>query len=301
MAPPILALAMVSAAYCSQDAIQKTAGVERVCIDVATNRDVIDVWRRTSIIPANTEVEVTIVHHQDDSWIVTLGGSRGIVQPKSAARKETLDKAQDDDHRLQVYRFAPRKPGEADLTVTKVTPPNQPSRTRTIEFEVVAIYWGAIRFGLGTVFGDAAGRKYRTAFAPGSQQLEIQLENNRTYQFELVMGAGLFVFDLVSGGRSYPNHNLRIAPFIGFGLLSDTPSGIEALNSFHVGFEFELARSVSVAATAVLRSVEVLADDLAVGAAVEPQTQITERADRWGFGLVLNVSPGFLVFQSPFK
>ena len=277
-----------------EDGRGDTSGRVHVCID-ATGSD-IEVKRPTSVIRANTEVEVTLYAIEGVPWTVALGGERGSV-PLDANRNRNIGASDGGRTRRRSFLFTPRQPGKADLRVVRT----DSGDSWTIEFEVEAIYWGAIRFGLGTVFGDAVHKRYRTVSQSAGTALEVRLEDDRGFEVELVLGVSPYLFDVLAfGGRSYRSHNLRIAPYIGFGLASETPSGVEALGSVHLGLEFEFAPAVSLAATAVLRSVEVLDDGVALGSLVEPNAPFTRGSDRWGFGLVLNVSPGFLTFESPF-
>jgi hypothetical protein len=197
-----------------------------------------------------------------------------------------------------ILRFAPRRPGSADLTVYRTVNNVRTVATR-LELEVDPLYWGAVRLGLGSTFGN--WRSYQIATFAGSRQAEVR-ESSSPLAFELVAGFAPYLIDLAWHGRSETGGRSAYgAPFVGFGLLGAQATGIEALSSVHFGVEFEFANSFSIATTFVMHRTQKLAEGYQAGSPIASGMTldgITETAWRPGFAVVVNASPGFLQFAT---
>lgn len=112
------------------------------------------------------------------------------------------------------------------------------------------------------------------------------------YDLEIVAGFAAF---LDKGGRGYSSHDYsRFAPYLGIGLLSQGADGeVDFLKSVHLGVEWELTPTFSLASTVVLRRVTRLAPGVALGGPVQGDVPTVTRQSV-GLGFVLNVSPEFL-------
>jgi hypothetical protein len=173
---------------------------------------------------------------------------------------------------------------------------------------VEKVYAGSARFGVAAIFGPAVSHQYRVVTAPGSMQREIGLSSSGSAEFELVVGASAFVWDLLSAtrGRTFitprPWWSIVLpSPFVGIGAVGTLGDKVTAFQSLHLGGEWEFARSVSLSVTAVLRRTTRLNQGLVVGSPVS-ETEIvnsTHSELNWGLGLVVNFSPDLLQIATP--
>lgn len=184
---------------------------------------------------------------------------------------------------------------------------SEAERSQAITLLVEPAYGGAIRFGLATVFGPAVSHQYSVLTAPGAGQRELGLSFTGNAEFELVVGATAFVWDLIGrGGRTYitprPWWSYVIpSPLIGMGVIGTLGDKVSAFQSLHLGGEWEFTRAFSIAATAVLRRTTRLNDGLSVGSPVSGDDigAFTHAELNWGFGLVVNFSPELLQVATP--
>jgi hypothetical protein len=200
---------------------------------------------------------------------------------------------------VSVTPFAPRQPGTADVSVTI---DSAKTAAYSLELQVDTLYWGAVRFGLGTLIANWNGYAL-TTFA-GSTQPEITSAHTLV-AFEIVNGFAPYLVDILScpgHGRSQTGGCDRwFAPFIGYGLVGASSQGLQGLSSFHAGIEFEFAANFSVAADFVLRRTTGLSQGYVVGSPVTLTATLGDVThDVWqpGFGLVLNATPSFLQFAT---
>lgn len=270
-----------------------------------------DSWGRLSDAPgsgvlmrANTRL-VVIAYAQKGSVIdQALSGELGFAEPKvrnETGASGTVTAARGDAPAppvAYIREWGPPKPGVHTLTLTmKAKAPATDDATK-IDITVDEVFAGAIRLGVGAVFGGARDRTFAAQALPGSGQAEITTTEGGRLDAELVLGAAVF-FD--RGGRSYnvgePGH---WAPYLGIGLLNQSQTSFELLKSIHLGFEYEISRQFSIAFTVVGRKVTRLADGLEVGDPISTMTVPTRTGYELGVGVVVNLSPEFLkVAKSP--
>lgn len=162
---------------------------------------------------------------------------------------------------------------------------------------VVATYWGALRIGVGVVFGEpAVPHSYTAGVAPGSSQREVMFRSTEHVAVEVVVGATAYLpLDRA--------HRLRrpedfFGVYLGFGVLSATATGLDGLTSIYVGAEFEIIPEMSVVVAAVLRRGQHLSDGFEVGSPVMSDASPTGEVWGPGVGLVLNVSPEIFRFTA---
>jgi hypothetical protein len=193
--------------------------------------------------------------------------------------------------------FAARVPSSTpiplDITVGTNTDPYEQ------ELIIVSKISGALRIGLGTVFGaNAVPRGYEAYTPPGSSTQIAAQTSGGTAAFELVLGVAPYLLDLAFwGGRSYENQeNAYFAPYIGLGVLSVDTSSVSAFTTLYNGIEFEPIPSVSIVAAFAIRRVDRLGGGLHAGSPIENGT-IPIRHD-FGFGpaLVINAAPNIFQF-----
>lgn len=262
---------------------------------------------RSQIIRPNTTVAVRVRYRGNLTLKVEQGGHKGIFTPgfqdyvkPQPAPPSGVPKAQaDQDKKIKekIVTFAPRKPGDADIKVKLMDKAknNEVVYEETIELIVEKTYLGALRLGVGMVFGDAVTETFAAETLPGSSQAEIAQTTNNAFNSEVVLGIAPYAFDWSRGGRSYhaDGGNSKFAPYIGVGLLNTDRSSLDILSSIHIGLEWEAIPSVSIAATVVGREVTRLRNGFEVGDPVM-ETVPTTKGYEFGFGLVLNLSPEFL-------
>ena len=223
-----------------------------------------------------------------------LDGEGGLVVPKfdeTVAGRATAAEGGAAPAPLVAARqlFAPRKPGVHPLTVSLESKPTDKVVT---ELTVETAYAGAIRIGVGAIFGGGRDRSYTALTLPGSGQAEITTSEGGAMDTEIVIGAAAF---LDPGGRTYvASSPTRWAPYFGIGILNQTATGFELLKSVHLGAEYEVSRQFSIALTLVGRRVTRLADGLEVGDPIDASTVPTRSGYELGVGVVVNVSPEFL-------
>lgn len=263
-----------------------------------------------NVVKPNVGLVVLVCHDPRNALTVSWGGSRGLTRAgitsngtnQSAALKHGPGEggaAGPRKPRVQRFTFSPRSAGKADLSIWEKTDTSG-TPDFSVELEVEPLYWGAVRFGLGTLFGR--WDTYSIATPSGSHTQEVR-GVSQAAAFELVSGFAPYFFDLHWGGRSQSGgHTSYVAPFIGFGVIGSNPTGgVQALTSVHLGLDFEVANNLSIALTFAVRRTKELASDYSVGSPVASGLTIDNiTVDKWrpGFGVVLNATPDFLQFAT---
>lgn len=270
-----------------------------VCVDLVTEGDQPRFQFKPDtrqILRPNRAVLVKVRHRRETTVDITMEGERGLYMPGvrvdvappgkpqgQAGAEESIDVVSE-------ATFGPRRPGQADIKVK--TTDGRLNPTYTVELLIEEAYLGAIRLGLGPVFKSAVDRAYEARTTPGSQQAEIVATSSGNVDLELVLGFAPFVFDyLTDGGRAaVTGCSLCIAPYVGIGLLNQRGTSLELMKSLHLGLEWEMSPSFSVAGTMVLRRVTRLAPGYEVGSPVDGEVPTTA-AIGVGGGLVFSFSP----------
>lgn len=247
-----------------------------------------------SILRPNTPVEVCVERQAGTTVTVTMNGTRGLEEPGVETRVEPArgsgEARTPAPAQPTSVRFAPRKPGSADIQVAF---DNGPAKT-VMELEIEKAVAGVVRAGFAV--GNVVDTQYTVATAPGSDQPEVLESTYGTLAPELVIGFAPF---LDTNGRTYlAGKPQRIAPYIALGVVEanlDTGVDLSLLKSLYLGAEFELMRSSSVAATAVMKRVDKLGAGYQVGGpATGADALVTRSGYSVGVALVFNVSPEFL-------
>jgi hypothetical protein len=294
--------------WCSEN----LAGYKTVCVELSPRGRTLVQVPANGVVPPNQGVAVHVLHAPEANLMVTWGGTRGLTQPRvntpAPARAQSGEEPAPPtatptvvELRASTFTFAPRRAGTADLSVEAKTSEAE-KQTFSVELEVDELTWGAVRFGFASVFGRAATRDYELRTFAGGTQTEIAVGDRQKVNFEAVLGFAPYVIDILAwGGRSHASvgRNAFVAPYLGFGIIGQGASGVESFGSIHLGLEFEVTRTFSVAGTAVWRRVTTLSDGYSVGSPVPAGTNFTTKSTGIGFGLVLNVSPDFLQFATP--
>ena len=255
-----------------------------------------------TIMRPNRSILVLVVRMPETKFTVTVDGDYGVFRPglsdqappdpKKGAALAATEPGPAPPPLVDRHAFGPRLPGKAAVHVRPTDTKSTVAET-VIELIVEETYAGALRVGIGGVFGGAIDRGFTLRAAPGSGQQEIVAANGGDMDAELVVGASIF---LEQGGRSYavPGHNKRFAPYFGIGVLNQTDSGLKAFRSFHAGLEFELNSHFSIALTAIARRITRLTN-ASVGDPVQMSGSVpTETGFAFGWGIVINLSPDFL-------
>ena len=261
---------------------------------------------------ANTHTSVLVmVRHPAGMGVqISMSGERGLTSlPIKDETGQGSTRARSKDEAPKVtppvitsHSFAPRKPGNADIRVQIFDNSGTPVFSEElVEIIVEQTYAGALRIGISLVAGGALDRAYEARAVGGSGQAQVLLKDGSTVQPELVVGFAPFIFEaLWGGGRGYSGNEskwrkiLRIAPYVGLGVLTNSPNGIDGFKSFYFGAEWEPAPSFSVALTGVVRRVTRLSPGTEVGSAVADGNVPTQTQHDIGWGVVINVTPGFL-------
>lgn len=263
--------------------------------------------RRHTLLP-NTPVRVIVRHRPEWAATITFGGIQGLYEPPVDSRA-TSERAG-----LQVRRtsatfrersvlstaiFGPRTTGNANVHVTLTEAMEQRATTIT-ELIVEPTYSGALRVGIGMVFGGATSRTYSVQALPGSGQLEIVATGGGDVDMEIVVGFAPFV-EAFWGGRAYhdgahlASFPFGFSPYIGIGVVGTTAGGgVEGLTAFYFGLEWEPMRGLSVAGTIVARRVDRLQPGLEVGDPALEIGGVTRNGYELGWGVVISFSPDVL-------
>ncbi|KYF58084.1 hypothetical protein BE08_41135 [Sorangium cellulosum] len=279
-----------------------------VCIDLVGG------FRTFHAPPANLlepkqSLIVVVRHTAGEKVTLELSGDRRIPPPMLSLEPTELKNlaalTQDQAYPRAIVQFSPRRPGVLDLKIKSELKGRDPAEYK-VELEVDQRYWGAARFGLGTLFDLADNfHGYDVKTFAGSQTAQIR-DAHIPVQFELVTGFALYPESLWDNGRSYADKgfsrkNIHVSPFLGFGLVGQDAKGIAALTSVHMGVELEFARDFSVALTAVWKRTRVLSAGYAPGSPVAANASEDEFSSTKfvpGFGVVLNATPSFLQFAT---
>jgi len=267
-----------------------------ICIDMVHGGKVVFGSATSPILRPNRSVIVRVFYPAaSKSARIEMGGVRGITTPgfDTGSGTPVVQSAAPESPPLVTEAvFGPRRPGSADVTVT-VTPKDGDVVTKIVELTVEPTYVGAIRVGIAGVFGPGIDRTYEARRINGSSQYEISSASFGAASAELLLGFAPF-FDEGGRGALSGCQSSCIAPYLGLGLVNLGASGIEAFKSVHLGVEYEINPSFSIALTAAGRRVTRLADGYKIGSALPDATVPTKMGIDGAFGLVLNVSPEFL-------
>jgi hypothetical protein len=236
----------------------------------------------------------------------------------------------------KLFRFAPRTPGDATLSVSFVVkdekantdsrgnrdqaqidsaqdgpkPKNgtpkggQSSGTSdavqfTYEYMVPQEYSGAMRLGISGVISPF-DHAYVIRKAPDAAFGSIVDNGVSPFDGELALGFAWFAFNRDDGGRIYVGQDSKThwGLYTGLGLVSGSTTGVTWLRSLYLGLEYEFAPNSSVAFAGMIRRVNRLGAGLAVGDPVSDGTTLTTTGYAPAFGLVLNFTPDFLKFAT---
>jgi hypothetical protein len=284
---------------------------EFICLDATDGRFVPHKFTPTNHVLAPNRSLVVIVHHSGDHGVeIAMKGTRGLHDAVVANYTGgLLDKRVEGQQAeggaatctaVTVAPFAPRKPGDADVTIELRDRADRSKviATKTIELIVDATYAGAIRLGFATVLGNAVDRTYEANVAPGSLTSEIKAREASDVDIELVVGVSGYALDLIMhGGRRYSDRGaasyLVPSPYLGVGIVTPRGDGLRAIPSLHLGAEWELSKSFAVSVTAVARRVTRLSDGYHVGSPISAMTSFHEDRNEWGWAVVVSVSPEF--------
>jgi hypothetical protein len=269
---------------------------------------------RDRILPPNTSLDVLVVHAPPVKIEASLSGEQALSSP-ALLNSEFANEAKgvagvapgaaEPAVAMTSAFFGPRRPDSAaDLTITAVN-----GTTKVpwkLEMFVEKTYSGALRIGIGVLFGRAVDHDYSAVKVDNSSQHELVARTGGRAEFELVVGYAPYVFDMIAGrkGRAYQSTTLAqraagFAPYIGLGTLSvGQGTGIEFFRTIHLGLEWEPLRNFSIAATFVMRRVTRLQHGYEVGSPVNSGDPPTREQLALGFGLVLNLTPEFFRFAT---
>jgi hypothetical protein len=244
-------------------------------------------WAGTQAVSAAAR-DVPVVEPQDRS--VPQAGAPASVTPSVAS--------------MATFRFSPRQAGSVPLTLSwNIAGSDAGSGSMTVELQIESVSFGAVRFGIGTVFGDAVSKNYQLTSFAGSSQSEIALSDNGRVAFEGVLGLAPYVFDVWAcpgHGRSFSGGcNWYVAPYIGFGILGQSATGVQSFDSIFIGGEVAFSSTYSLAFAWVARRKTELATGYGEGSPVNVGTPFTRNTTGNGFGLVLNITPDFFSFATP--
>lgn len=281
-----------------------------ICVDAAEPDAKVKLPVEGPVVRPDKSIVVVVRLRAEHTMVMQLSGQRGVFVPGARGGDQEdgggrTRGAGDDGFVVPTYRtveqvFPPRLPGAADLEVTVRRPRGGFYSNVRVELIIDRTYSSALRVGFGGVFLGAVDREFDAQTQPGAGQAEIVATGSQSYDLELVLGFAPF---LERGGRSYASPSLaRFAPYIGVGLLSQGGGGggdavqLEFFKSLHLGVEWELNPTFSVALTGVLRRVDRLSPGLRIGGPVEGNNVPTVERQALGLGLVINISPEFLRF-----
>jgi hypothetical protein len=273
-----------------------------VCLDLYT--DVLGKRRRqvqvfpdgtNHILRPNRAMRVFVLHPKDGTVSISLGGEEGIFVPTDKNQVSPPEDGErhgerppEPDFDVTEQEFGPRLPGTANLTISMQRPGQAEPASRVVEFLVEQTYLGAVRLGVAVVFGGAVDRGYEARQVSGSPQAEVVATTKQTANLELVLGYSAYLTP-----RAYANTNwFRFEPYVGIGVLNDSPTGLETLKSLHAGIEWEPTPNFAIALTGVVRRVTRLQDGIHVGSPVTGSVPTNETIGLGG-GVVFNLSPEF--------
>lgn len=249
-----------------------------------------------TLMRPNTRLFVVAVVPPKSDVTLELSGEIGLVDPKVRDKADGGVQGAFDEGTAPVTlerEWGPPKPGVHTLTVSvKARTADAVADSSKVDITVEEAYAGAIRIGVGAVFGSARDRAFSGQALPGSGQMEITTTDGGVLDSEIVIGAAAF---LEEGGRTYFSGKRRHwAPYFGIGVLNQTATGFETLKSLHLGAEYEISKQFSISFTLVGRRVTRLVDGLEVGDPINSATVPTRTGYEVGVGLVINLTPEFL-------
>ncbi len=299
-----------------------------VCIDLAGDGAEIISGPSRNVFTVNTGLVVYVRHPSSSTVKATLAGKEAVAaltpnvptaqspSRNPRALKEVEDGGTQDASAvppalvMSTFRFSPRAAGDAPLTITWTpqqagkTPDGGPSQI-TLDLQVESVNWGAVRLGVGTVFGNAVSPSYELRSFAGSSQSEVALSDKPNVGFEGILGVAPYVLDIVAcpgHGRSFTGGcNFYVAPYVGFGILGQSATGVQSFDGIYLGGEIAFSSTYSIALTWVDRRITELSSGYSEGSPANVGTQFTRTGSGRGFGLILNITPDFFSFSTPAK
>lgn len=260
------------------------------------------------VLRPNASVLVMVRYPEDRGVKISMQGERGLtalsIKDESGQDKPRVAKTADSPPpprpQFAWRSFAPRKPGNADVRV-QILDGTTVVAEETLEMIVETTYIGALRVGLSMVGGGALDRGYEARAVGGTATPQVVQKDGSVVQPELVVGFAPFVIEALAGrGRGYSGQEsfasrlFRLAPYVGLGVLTNSPNGIDGFKSFYFGAEWELAPSFSVAFTGVVRRVTRLGSGVQEGSPAPDGSVPTQTQHELGWGVVVNITPSFL-------
>lgn len=249
------------------------------------------------VLVPNQSVRVMVRYERTSTIRIELGGEEGLFTPSdrnNIPSSEPVKQAEEDktaraDYAIAEQDFAPRTPGQANLTITLRRDGQTTDEVHTVEFIVEQTYLGAVRLGLGAVGGHAVDRAYEARSVGGSSQKEIAAKTRQDVDLELVLGYSAYLSPRGYVTGCYP---WCFGPYVGVGILNQGATALETLKSLHAGLEWEPTPNFAIALTGVARRVTRLADGYQVGSPVGDDVPTVTRYEL-GYGVVFSLSPEF--------
>lgn len=261
--------------------------------------------KKAHVIRPNQDVVVKVRHAATAQVSIEMAGTRGLFPPgaRNLTGAETVahsgrgEQPQPVKASVTIQEFAPRQPGDADITV-RISEEGKPNVVYPIELIVEQTYSGAVRIGIGFPFSGAQDAKYGVVTRSGSEQAEVAAEGFGVTDLELVVGYSVY---LDRGGRSLVRgcHPFCLGPFFGIGVFAPEAQGSKFIKSAYLGFELELSPNFSASINAVARRVTRLQEGYQVGSAVDGSEAPVREGIGFGGGVVLTFSPDFLRLARP--
>lgn len=283
-----------------RSAVGRDNGHSKVLCFQASGTEIVPIHHRDPdlVIRPNTPILVVVSYRDLPTGTriaISAEGQVGLFTPGSRNETGIIANARVDQPEPLpfIQPLGPYLPGSVTVHVRVVSSaPNTTPIDLPTQLIVEETFSGALRLGIGGVFGGAVERGFALRTAPGSSQPEIVATNGGDMDAELVLGAAIF---LEQGGRGYvvPSHNAKFAPYFGIGILDQTDNGLKLLRSVHLGLEYEFNAHFSIAVTVVGRRITRLSgaelgDPVAMGGALP-----TETGFAFGGAVVINLTPDF--------
>ena len=279
-----------------------------ICVDATAAEPTIELPGDGVIVRPNRSIVVVIRLFSDHTARLRVEGEAGVFIPgqRTTSGDSPQTRGEGDEPegppplRVIERKYPPRLPGQAiPVKVLVRDASRRPFSFADIELLVDQTYSSAFRVGFGGVFLGGVDRKFEALQAPGSGQAEIVSTGSQSHDMELVLGFAPF---LEEGGRSYARPSwTHFAPYVGVGVISQkVGDDLDYFKSLHLGVEWEMSPTFSVAGTMAIRRVTRLAPGYEIGGPVAANGDIpTVERQALGLGLMINVSPDFLRFVNP--
>jgi hypothetical protein len=289
-----------------------------VCVDLTDDNREVTSGPARNVIQINRGLIVYVLHPSNFKVSANWAGTQAVsavardvpgvqsqdrsIRPDGAAAAPAS--VMPSETSMSTFRFSPRQAGSVPLTLSwNIVGSDAGSGSMTVELQIESVSFGAVRFGIGTVFGDAVSKSYQLTSFAGSSQSEISLSDNGRMAFEGVLGFAPYIFDVwgcPGHGRSFSGGcNSYVAPYIGFGILGQSATGVQSFDSIFVGGEVAFSSTYSLTVAWVARRKTELATGYSEGSPANVGTPFTRNTSGNGFGLVLNITPDFFSFATP--